>query len=274
MIGSVYERKREIAVYTSVGLAPSHVSFLFIAESLAFAVLSVVMGYLLAQTSAGLFAGTSLWSGITVNYSSLSGVAAMVLVILVVLISAIYPSRVAAEIAIPDVNRSWTLPESSGNLLEITLPFLMKYQEHRSITGFLYDYLKGHQDVSHGLFSTGEITFSEVCPVPPVLGNKDNCQGEDCGKSTCIVVNAHVWLAPFDFGIMQQVILRFCQSKEEPGFLEIQIQLERQSGESNAWRRINKTFLNAVRRQLLIWRSLDATAHDHYEKLLAEALNG
>jgi len=274
MIGSVYERKREIAVYTSVGLAPSHVSFLFIAESLAFAVLSVVMGYLLAQTSAGLFAGTSLWSGITVNYSSLSGVAAMVLVILVVLISAIYPSRVAAEIAIPDVNRSWTLPESSGNLLEITLPFLMKYQEHRSITGFLYDYLKGHQDVSHGLFSTGEITFSEVCPVPPVLGNKDNCQGEDCGKSTCIVVNAHVWLAPFDFGIMQQVILRFCQSKEEPGFLEIQIQLERQSGESNAWRRINKTFLNAVRRQLLIWRSLDAKAHDHYERLLAEALNG
>ena len=44
MIGSVYERKREIGVYTSVGLAPSHVSFLFIAESLAIAVLIVVLG--------------------------------------------------------------------------------------------------------------------------------------------------------------------------------------------------------------------------------------
>ncbi|MDH3773779.1 MAG: M28 family peptidase, partial [Deltaproteobacteria bacterium] len=61
MIGSVYERKREIGVYTSVGLAPVHVSFLFIAEALAFAVLSVVLGYLLAQTCAGLFATTSLW---------------------------------------------------------------------------------------------------------------------------------------------------------------------------------------------------------------------
>ena len=49
MIGSVYERKREIGIYTSVGLAPSHVSFLFIAEAMAFAVLSVVLGYLLAQ---------------------------------------------------------------------------------------------------------------------------------------------------------------------------------------------------------------------------------
>ncbi len=114
MIGSVYERKREIGIYTSVGLAPSHVSFLFIAEALAFAVISVVLGYLLAQTTARLFAGTSLWTGITVNYSSIAGVAAMVLVILVVLVSVIYPSRVAANIAIPDVNRSWKLPAGHG----------------------------------------------------------------------------------------------------------------------------------------------------------------
>ena len=60
MIGSVYERKREIGIYTSVGLAPSHVSFLFIAEALAFAVISVVLGYLLSQTSAKLFADTAL----------------------------------------------------------------------------------------------------------------------------------------------------------------------------------------------------------------------
>ncbi|MGD9413064.1 MAG: ABC transporter permease, partial [Desulfobacterales bacterium] len=44
MIGSVYERKREIGIYTSVGLAPSHVSFLFIAEAMALAVISVVLG--------------------------------------------------------------------------------------------------------------------------------------------------------------------------------------------------------------------------------------
>ncbi|MCK5417253.1 MAG: ABC transporter permease, partial [Desulfobacterales bacterium] len=73
MIGSVYERKREIGIYTSVGLAPSHVSFLFIAEAMALAVISVVLGYLLAQTSAKLFSETSLWAGITVNYSSWAG---------------------------------------------------------------------------------------------------------------------------------------------------------------------------------------------------------
>lgn len=152
MIGSVYERKREIGIYTSVGLAPSHVSFLFIAEALAFAVLSVVLGYLLAQTSARLFSGTALWAGITVNYSSLAGVAAMVLVILVVLISVIYPSRVAAQIAIPDVNRSWRLPDAKQNVIEIGLPFLVKFSEQASCCGFLLEYFKGHADISTGFF--------------------------------------------------------------------------------------------------------------------------
>ena len=38
----------------------------------------------------------------------------------------------------------------------------MKYQEHESIGGFIYDYLASHQDISHGLFSTGpvEVVFS------------------------------------------------------------------------------------------------------------------
>ena len=272
MIGSVYERKREIGIYTSVGLAPSHVSFLFIAEALAFAVLSVVLGYLLAQSTASFFATSSLWAGITVNYSSLAGVAAMFLVILVVLVSVIYPSRVAAQIAIPDVNRSWKLPESDGNLLEVTLPFLMKYREHRSTGGYLYDYFKGYQDVSQGAFSTGDIDFAFVCPAPPVKNNLTPGAAEDpyCGEA-CLRLYTQVWLAPFDFGIKQQVEVQFCPAEEEPGFLEIKILLKRLAGEANVWRRTNKAFLHALRRQLLMWRSLDETSHAHYDKLMTSA---
>jgi cell division protein FtsX len=270
MIGSVYERKREIGIYTSVGLAPSHVSFLFVAESLAFAVLSVVLGYLMAQTLAGIFAGTWLWSGITVNYSSLAGVAAMFLVILVVLISVIYPSRVAANIAIPDVNRSWKLPEARGNTIEVNFPFLMNYHEHRSIGGFIYDYFNSHKDVSHGIFSTGNIGFGFVCPIPQKMTkNKPGCRNNNqCCRDSCLNIETKVWLAPFDFGIMQQVQTRFCPSTEELGYLEIKVTLTRESGESNAWRRINKGFLHAFRKQLLLWRSLDDEEKKHYEQVL------
>ena len=94
----------------------------------------------------------------------------MVLVIVVVLVSVLYPSKVAGEIAIPDVNRSWTLPEAKGNTLSLTLPFLMTYKEHRSVGGFLYDYFDSHQDVSHGMFSTADVSFRFVCETPPESG--------------------------------------------------------------------------------------------------------
>jgi hypothetical protein len=272
MISSVYERKREIAIYTSVGLAPSHVSFLFIAEAMAFAVLSVVFGYLLAQTSAKFFAETALWSGITVNYSSMSGVLAMILVIAVVLVSVIYPSKVAAQIAIPDVNRSWTLPAARGNELELTLPFLMNYREHRSIGGYLYDYFEGHQDVSHGMFSTADIQFSFVCEDPPGLAKEPyDCPEDQCDFDRCLQIKSRVWLAPFDFGIMQTVDFSFKPAEDEPGFLEIKVQLVRESGEANAWRRINKTFLHQIRRQLLVWRSFEDATKEKYERLIMDA---
>ncbi len=272
MIGSVYERKREIGVYTSVGLAPLHVSFLFIAEALAFAVLSVVIGYLLAQTSAKLFSGSALWSGITVNYSSLAGVGAMLLVIMVVLISAVYPSRVAAQVAIPDVNRSWKMPPAEGSTMELTLPFMMKYGEYASIGGYLVNYFGEHQDVSHGLFSAGEIFPRLGCPLPS-SPEEVSAMADQCPVSPCLLLSMDLWLAPFDFGIMQRVDLQFCEAEKDPGFLELRVRLVRQSGEANAWHRINKAFLNDVRKQLLVWRSLPQTDKLRYEKRLREAVS-
>ena len=266
MISSVYERKREIAIYTSVGLAPSHVSFLFIAEAMAFAVLSVVLGYLLAQTSAGFLAGTKLWSGITVNYSSTAGVAAMVLVMGVVLLSVIYPSKVAANIAIPDVNRNWQLPESRNDAITVTLPFLMRYHEHASICGFLYAYFLGHQDVSHGVFSTGTVTLlDEQCRYQPGQAPQNRATG-------CVHLHTQVWLAPFDFGIMQMVDLSFCPAREGKDFLEITVTMTRRAGELTLWRRINTAFLHVLRKQLLVWRSLDEEGHTEYADVLSKAL--
>lgn len=265
MISSVYERKREIGIYTSVGLAPSHVAFLFIAEALAFAVLSVVMGYIVAQTAAKFLAGSALWAGITVNYSSMAGVAAMLLVILVVLVSAIYPSRVAASIAIPDVKRSWQLPKVHGNHLEITLPFLLKVGEEKSAAGFLYDYFNGHQDISHGLFSTGDLKFTE---------NKAlSGQVHPADEAPCLQMASLVWLAPFDLGIVQQVELLFCPSANEADFIEIRIRLTRGAGEANAWRRTNKVFIHQLRKQMLIWRSLSVAHKVNFEKMLTAHAN-
>jgi hypothetical protein len=80
-----------------------------------------------------------------------------------------------------------------------------------------------------------------------------------------------VWLAPFDFGINQKVNFEFCPAADEPGYLEIKVRLMRESGEANAWHRINKGFLHNIRKQLLLWRSFESETKEHYERLLAEA---
>jgi len=275
MIGSVYERKREIGIYTSVGLAPSHVAFLFIAEAMAFAVLSVVLGYILAQTCAKFLGNTGLWAGVTVNYSSLAGVAAMLLVILVVLISVIYPAKVAAKIAIPDVRRTWSLPAAKGNSLELVLPFLLKAGEDRSAFGYLFEYFNSHQDISHGVFSTGDIGV-EPAPHPE---NKetpapDASKGDACRIHPCLRLYSLVWLAPFDFGITQKVSLLICDSDEEPGFMDIKVAIVRSAGEVNVWRRVNRAFIHQLRRQLLVWRALDSEQKAVYETMIDNVLKG
>jgi hypothetical protein len=267
MIGAVHERKREIGVYTSVGLAPTHVAFLFIAEALAFAVLSAVLGYLLAQTAAEVLSGTAVWQGMTANYSSLAGVGAMGLVILVVLLSVIYPSRMAASIAIPDVNRSWTLPEPEGNVLKATLPFLMHIREQDCAGGFLLEYYKAHQDVSHGLFSTADVRQDFVCPwqEPGAGPHPKELHGEFCSLDSCLRIMVRVWLAPFDFGINQEAVIVFSPAMWHPGYLEISVELTREAGEMGMWKRLNKGFLDDLRKQMLVWRSLDQERRTSYE---------
>jgi hypothetical protein len=148
----------------------------------------------------------------------------------------------------------------------------MTHKEHRSIGGFLYEYFDNHQDISHGMFSTANIEFGTVCDDPPGMDQaSSDCVGDPCELDQCLQIGTRVWLAPFDFGIMQQVALQFRPAETEAGFLEIHVRLNRESGEANAWRRINKTFLHDIRKQLLIWRSFEDEAKLEYEELLLNA---
>ncbi len=263
MVGSVMERKREIAVYTSVGLAPPHVASLFIAEAFAFGIISSVMGYLAAQIAAHFLAGTALWAGMTANYSSLAGIGAMLIVMAVTLLSVIYPARVASRIAIPDVNKSWHLPKPEGSSMIVTLPFLIKLHEQDCAGGFLTDYYQAHADISHGLFSTGDLAVEYACPLsgPHISEHPD-----------CFNISFRAWLAPFDFGIRQRVEIISCPSPDYPGFLEMRVTLIRQAGEKNVWFRLCRAFLNDLRKQLLIWRALEPADKQQFEQRLRQIM--
>jgi hypothetical protein len=42
--------------------------------------------------------------------------------------------------------------------------------------------------------------------------------------------------------------------------------MQRESGESGQWQRINRLFVHELRKQLLIWRSMDQATHEQLNK--------
>ena len=191
----------------------------------------------------------------------------MLLVIGVVLLSVIYPSRLAGKIAIPDVNRCWSLPAPINGVLRTRLPFLVKVREQECAGGFLYDYYEAHQDVSHGLFSTGDVDYAFECPwdAPGAAPHPRERHPEFCDLQACMHLHGTVWLAPFDFGIKQTVSIFFIPALDTPGYMEIDVELSRLAGEAGMWKRLNKGFVNDLRKQLLVWRSLEESTRTSYE---------
>lgn len=248
MISHVYERKREIATYTSVGLAPAHVGFLFMVEALSLAVISTVIGYIVAQFSAHFLAGAALFAKLTFNYSSLASIACMFLVFSVVFLAALYPARVATDIAMPDVNRIWKLPPPEGDRIRMNLPFLLKAEEEYGVMNFLAAFFMSHRDSGHGSFTMEDTSLTTGAPLTGYHA---------VDFPACLLFEANAWLAPFDFGIKQHVQIHCCPSTNNPGYLELAIFLTRISGEHSAWERANKYFVKDLRKRMLLWRMLD-----------------
>jgi hypothetical protein len=257
MLGAVYERIREIHIFSSIGLAPSHIAMLFMAESFVYAILGAIFGYLVGQGTAKLITVFDLLPGLYLNYSSVAAVASTTVVIAVVLLSTLYPARKASEVATPAIERSWQLPEPVGDRWEIPLPFAVTGDQATALTHFMMEWFHAYEEYSVGDFVTQDVSSRE----------------ESTTYGTSYVIDLMAWIAPFDLGVSQRVQLRTIPTDMEDVF-EIRLDLERVSGDVSSWRRVNRRFLNTLRKQFLIWRTLRAEERDRYLGLTPASPSG
>jgi len=254
MLGAVYERVKEIHIFSSIGLAPSHIAMLFIAEAFVYAILGAILGYIVGQGTAKLITVFNLLPGLYLNYSSVSAVASTSVVIGVVLLSTLYPARKASEVATPAIERSWQLPEPQGDSWDIPLPFAVTGEQATAMTRFMMEWFEAYEEYSIGDFVTQDVTTRE----------------EPTQHGTSFIIDLMAWIAPFDLGVSQRVMLRTIPTDMEDVY-EIRLALERVSGDVSSWRRVNRRFLNTLRKQFLIWRTLRAEERDRYLGLSAPA---
>ena len=249
MMGAVYERLREIGIYSSVGLAPLHIALLFVAEACVYAVLGTTLGYLLGQGLGRVLLGLGLLQGLTLNYSSLAAIGAALAVMGVVLLSTIYPARVAAQQAVPDVVRRWRPDPPSGDEWLFEFPFMLGEGEVEGVCGFLANYFGAFGRATLGDFYVEDMQVTQA-------------------DGYCLAFA--LWLAPFDLGVSQEVVVEFVPAGARARAMEVR--LRRRSGEHHYWQRLNQRLVEALRKQMLIWYALrEAERVQHVESARALA---
>jgi hypothetical protein len=255
LLGSITDRQKEIYTFSALGLSPGHVGFLFLAESAVYAVIGGVGGQLLAQIMAlvaTILANHGYIQQPNINFSSTNSLFAIGIVMLTVLVSAIYPAFRASKSANPGVQRSWKMPQPAGDELIMKFPFTVSAYDITGVVSFLAEHFREHDDAGIGLFASENVKIAR-------------------SKDGNIQLQSHVTLAPFDLAISQEFSLMASRS-EIPGIDEVMITAIRRSGAHGDWKRSNRTFIHALRKQFLLWRTLNPEVIESYRMATLQVL--
>ncbi|MFX0207131.1 MAG: ABC transporter permease, partial [Candidatus Hodarchaeota archaeon] len=238
----VYSSKREISIFTSLGVTPTHIISLFLTEFLVSAIVGSVFGYLGGITFIRMVSTVGLIpKTLPINYSSGAVVTALAFSTVGMLLSIIYPLKISGQMSVPSLKRTWvltTLPEEDGTIWNIQLPVVTATeQEAEGIIEFLREFFVIFESESVG----GGFSVSNI--------DIKNSKGKE--KQ----LTATVTLAPFDMGIKQTMkfITYFDKIQDHWTF---EIKLARLEGVLMAWEASVRRFIGDIRKQLLIWKKL------------------
>ena len=256
ILSNIQERTREMAIYSSLGLAPFHVAGMFLAENIAYAIIGSIFGYIGGIIMARVFNFALTTGGmIGMNYSSSSVMVSIGIVLGLVMMASAYPFLKVAQLVTPSLERKWKIPtKPKGNRWEIPLPFTFRERSFViGLSAFLKEFLEAHKAERAGVFSVIEDSVE-------IVGDT-------------ATVRAIVWLAPFEQNIRQKVEIRFTLSKTEGRYLTL-ITIERISGPYDPWVTSNETFIRDIRKQLLTWRLLKPEDREKYIKMGLKYVKG
>jgi len=256
MLGSITDREKEIYTFSALGLGPAHVGFLFFAEAAVYAVVGGMGGQLLAQAVALATKQIAQWGLIqpaSLNFSSTNSLVAIGIVMATVLVSAIYPALRASKSANPGLARSWRMPKPREDEITATFPFTVSAYDITGVMSFLAEHFRQHDDAGLGIFACTHVGVRRS------------------GPDRELMLEAQLALAPFDLGVTQSFHLEATPS-EIPGVDEVRIAARRLSGAKPDWYRANRVFIQDLRRQFLLWRTLSAESIEMYREQTLEEL--
>jgi hypothetical protein len=144
MLNSLYERRREIRIYSSIGMSPSHIAGAFLAEVVMIGVLGGGVGYLLGLGWYKIMAYFSLALQVKQKGSALWVLGAIAISMAAVLVGGYVAVR-GSTVITPSQRRRWSSGRSISSRfepLELDLPIAVTDDEVESFIVYLIEKLK------------------------------------------------------------------------------------------------------------------------------------
>ncbi|RLI33984.1 hypothetical protein DRO56_00330 [Candidatus Bathyarchaeota archaeon] len=147
MLNSLYERRREISILSSVGLNPSHIAGIFIAEAIAIGLIGGGVGYLLGLGMYKVMTLLHIALEVRQKVSALWCLGALGIAMTAVIIGALSALK-GSVIITPSLMRRWRIRgrEEFGKPIEIDLPISVPSDEIDDFMDYLLRNLRRYED--------------------------------------------------------------------------------------------------------------------------------
>jgi len=251
-LGSIYERTREIAIYSTIGLSPAHIAVLFFSETVIYSILGGTFGYYIAMLIAKFVATAYPELGVVLNYTSSGVLMGVGIAMLSIILSTAYPLYRVARSVTPSLERVWRLPTKPvGDEWTVPLPFAMRDAEEAiGFFNYLKEYAEAHMAERAPEFSVKAI--GETAHIKTEEGERLEFRLQ--GTS----------IPPYDAGIRQDVLFIANMPKGEKR-IHLLLHLKRLGGDYGIWQTSNRRFVDVIRKQFLLWRSLSEEERKKYQ---------
>jgi len=245
---SVRERVGEIRILALSGLAPRESMIMLLVESGIYAIAGGICGYFAGFALNKILIGVGILpSYFPFNYASMSILYSLATIILASLLGALFPSFTAAKMVTPSLKRKWELPtKPRGDSWGIPLPF--KIPTRNASLGmlfFLREYLEKGGRIG-GMYRIREISH--------VSREKMNFEIE-------------VDHAPYELNVTSRVVIQISESE---GNYVFSINSRRLTGPRSMWVSSSYSFIDALRKQFILWGSLPESERQRYILLAGE----
>ncbi|MEM1515229.1 MAG: M28 family peptidase [Candidatus Bathyarchaeia archaeon] len=254
VLGAIYERTKEIVIYSALGLSPSTVSAIFAMEIFIYVPIGSAIGYIAGISCNRLLYAAGFYpEGFFVNFSSIYTVLSIGITALTCLIALLYPIYKASRLVTPSLERTWKIPTKPiGDEWIVPIPIhIDEFREVRALLRYLYEFFVNYPKERGGVFMLESVELRE----------------DEREKKASLF--ASIRLPPYDIGIAQTVEIPFLWSEEVKKYL-CEINVKRTAGLVSAWEAANRKFFDEIRKQILLWKVLRSKDKEKYYAMLAQ----